>query len=275
MRLTSTASLFFALLLTLAPAVSATPGPAAGLIVPAYFYPSWEDAQANHWDELIVAAPRVPLVAILNPASGPGARRIPDYVRAVDSLRAAGGQVIGYVHTSYAQRPLKEVRAEVDTYYERYALDGIFFDETTGDTVAAHLSYYRACGEYVRQRAPQALVVLNPGTDADQAYLQAASCLLLFENDQASASLLDWQPPTWVTPHLAGQVAVLAYHLANEAAMDAGLERALKAGAGWLYLTDDTLPNPWDTLPAFWEAQVRALAHFNQLPWEQRHTPEH
>lgn len=262
----------FLTLLTLAPA---TPSRAAGLLVPAYFYPSWDDAQANHWDELIAAAPRVPLVAILNPASGPGARRIPDYARAVDSLRAAGGRVIGYVHTSYAQRPLKEALAEVDAYYQRYALDGVFFDETTGDTTAAHLAYYRACGEHVQQRAPQALVVLNPGADADQAYLESASCLLLFENDQSSISLLDWQPPAWVTPQQVGQVAVLAYHLAGAPAMEAVLERALRAGAGWAYLTDDTLPNPWDTLPAFWETQVQAVARFNQPPGEQRHAPEH
>jgi hypothetical protein len=118
-------------------------------------------------------------------------------------------------------------------------------------------------------------VVLNPGTEADQAYLEAASCLLLFENDQASASLLDWQPPAWVSPQQAGQVAVLAYHLADEAAMGAVLAKALGAGAGWIYLTDDTLPNPWDTLPAFWEAQVRALTHFNQPPGEQRPAPGH
>jgi len=57
--------------------------------------------------------------------------------------------------------------------------------------------------------------------------------------------------------------------------MQAVLERALQAGVGWIYLTDDTLPNPWDTLPAFWEAQVQALVRFNQLPGEQSHTPEH
>jgi hypothetical protein len=271
MRPTWIAGLF----LTLLSLIPAAPACGAGLLVPAYFYPSGGNAPVDYWGALIAAAPRVPLVAILNPASGPGARRIPDYVRAVDSLRAAGGRVIGYVHTSYAQRPLGEVLAEVDAYYARYALDGIFFDETTGDTALAHLAYYRACGEHVQERAPQALVVLNPGTDADQAYLQAASCLLLFENDQASASLLDWQPPAWVTPQRTGQVAVLAYHLAGAQAMEAVLKRALQAGASWVYLTDDTLPNPWDTLPAFWEAQVQALIRFNQLPGEQRHTPEH
>lgn len=266
------AAALFTLLLTLPPAATARP---AGLLVPAYFYPSWDNPQANHWDELVAAAAQVPLVAILNPASGPGARRIPDYVRAADSLRAAGGRVIGYVHTSYGQRPLSEVRAEVDAYYERYALDGIFFDETTGDAAATHLAYYRACGEAVQKRDPSALVVLNPGTDADQAYLQSATCLLLFENDQASSSLLDWQPPAWIAPARAGQVAVLAYHLPDEAAMAAVLTKALGAGAGWLYLTDDTLPNPWDTLPAYWEAQVRALARFNQGAGEQRPGPGH
>ncbi len=272
MRSTWIAGVFLALSLALN---SAAPAREAGLLVPAYFYPSWDDAQANHWDELIAAAPRVPLVAILNPASGPGARRIPDYARAVDSLHAAGGRVIGYVHTSYTQRPLPEVLAEVDAYYERYPLDGIFFDETTGDTATAHLAYYRACGQHVQKRTPGALVVLNPGTDADQVYLKSATCLLLFENDQAKASLLDWQPPAWVSPVQGPQVAVLAYHLADEAAMAAVLTKALGAGAGWLYLTDDTLPNPWDALPAFWEAQVQALARFNQPAGEQRPAPGH
>ncbi|MBI2505286.1 MAG: hypothetical protein HYW07_18890 [Candidatus Latescibacteria bacterium] len=56
--------------------------------------------------------------------------------------------------------------------------------------------------------------------------------------------------------------------------MAAMLEQALGAGADWIYLTDDILSNPWDTLPTFW-AQVRALARFNQPPGEQRRAPEH
>lgn len=71
-------------------------------------------------------------------------------------------------------------------------------------------------------------------------------------------------------PVCARQAGLLvpAYHLADEAAMQAVLERALPAGVGWVYLTDDTLP-------AFWEAQVQALVRFNQLPGEQTLTPEH
>jgi hypothetical protein len=30
--------------------------------------------------------------------------------------------------------------------------------------------------------------------------------------------------------------------------------------AGWLFLTNDTLPNPYDTLPGYWPAEAAALS---------------
>jgi len=66
-----------------------------GIVVPAYFYPG------SLWSSMNWAAGRVPLVAIMNPNSGPGTTQDPQYVAAVNSLRAADGKVIGYVSTSY------------------------------------------------------------------------------------------------------------------------------------------------------------------------------
>jgi hypothetical protein len=100
-----------------------------GILAPAYFYPSWWDPATNLWDDLADAASQVPLVAIMNPNSGPGTASNADYTREVDALRAAGGRVIGYVHTSYGSRSIDEVLSEVDAYYTCYNLDGIYFDE--------------------------------------------------------------------------------------------------------------------------------------------------
>ena len=65
----------------------------------------------------------------MNPGSGPGAGPNSDYTHEVDLLRAAGGQVIGYVPTTYGARPIDQVLADVDAYYAWYGLDGIYFDE--------------------------------------------------------------------------------------------------------------------------------------------------
>ena len=38
------------------------------------------------------------------------------------------------------------------------------------------------------------------------------------------------------------------------------LARAAANNVGWIYVTDDTLNNPWDTLPGYFEALVAAAA---------------
>jgi hypothetical protein len=100
-------------------AVEAAP---LGILVPAYFYPG------SLWNSMSNAALRVPLIAIMNPNSGPGASQDPNYIAAVNNLRHTGAQVIGYVSTAYATRLLAQVEADIDSYLSWYTLDGIFLD---------------------------------------------------------------------------------------------------------------------------------------------------
>jgi hypothetical protein len=72
--------------LVFATAVGANAAP-MGILVPGYF-----DPPGGFWSELNFAATRVPLVAIMNPNNGPGARQNPDYVAAVDSSRIIVGR---------------------------------------------------------------------------------------------------------------------------------------------------------------------------------------
>ena len=72
---------------------------ATGILVPAYFYPSFDPAQSQ-WDEMTAAAASgVPVTAIMNVANGPGTAVNSDYVAAVNAFKAAGGTVVGYVYT--------------------------------------------------------------------------------------------------------------------------------------------------------------------------------
>src|SRR5437867_2765854 len=92
----------FVLLFCTACAMRACGAP-MGILVPAYFYPG------SLWTNMNWAAARVPLVAIMNPNSGPDTTQNPDYVAAVSSLRASGAKVIGYVSTSYTARSTNNV----------------------------------------------------------------------------------------------------------------------------------------------------------------------
>jgi hypothetical protein len=237
---------------------------AKGLIIPAYFYPTWWDAETNLWDEVALAAAKVPIVAIINPNSGPGTETNADYQRVVTEIGQAGGRLIGYVHTSYTERDQATVLAEVDLYYDWYGVDGIFFDEITNDGDPAHLAYYQACFDRVRGHDAEALVVLNPGTDAPAEYLDVSTQMLIFEKDHANNPLTAWTPSAWVGDTVAQRVSVLAHNVPDAAAMQAVLTHADAVNAGWFYITDDVLPNPWDTLPGYWEEMVEAVRELNE-----------
>jgi len=228
-----------------------------GILAPAYFYPT---PGGSDWDKLTAAAPFVPITAILNPDSGPGAQVDANYTAAVDNLRAAGGKVIGYVHTSYATVPLAQVFAEIKDYRRWYHLDGIFIDEMTSDNSKQHINYYEKIDDYVHQLASHWIVVGNPGTNTPEAYLHVANELVLFENGSGYDT---YTPPTWQAQQPATRFANLVYDVSSDATMQTDVQLAASRNTGWVYVTDASLPNPYAALPSYWTDLVDTVAANN------------
>lgn len=101
------------------------------ILVPLYIYPSsWSESLGSGWSPLFSALttaltknPSLEFLVVINPGNGPG----PDYpipnadYRAAlsalsDSDRFPNVKVIGYVHCSYGQRDVEEVRKDVEGY---------------------------------------------------------------------------------------------------------------------------------------------------------------
>src|SRR5258705_11687091 len=131
-----------------------------GLLVPAYFYPVPNGA----WETLNRTAPRVPLIAILNPNSGPGTNADNNYRQAISSLHSAGGRVIAYVYTGYAARLLSDVKQAVDRYLAFYTVDGFFIDEMDNNDLPLSYAYYGDLYQYIKARNAAFIVLGNPGT---------------------------------------------------------------------------------------------------------------
>jgi hypothetical protein len=230
-----------------------------GLLVPAYFSPSRE----QEWNRLADAAAMVPLIAIANVANGPGTASRPDYQQAITRLRAAGGRVIGYVHSTYTQRPLADVTADIDRWAEFYPLDGIFVDEMANDNRPGVLDYYRSLHQHARTRGESWLVIGNPGTRTLETYLttNAADALVTFENRQGYPGYV---PDAWTRRHPATAFAHLCYDIPLSESMSNFVGLARDRGAGWLYITDDRAPNPWDRLPQYWSEEVAHVRELNR-----------
>jgi hypothetical protein len=136
--------------LSTAPAVtqvSGTPKPTAPhLLVPAYFYPAGDGAM--HWKRLLASASQAPIVAVVNPASGPGKKTDANYLKVFTQAKKTKITLIGYVSTSYGKRSLKDVQADVDQWKRLYpGVTGIFFDEQASSEDL--VDYYIALPDHV------------------------------------------------------------------------------------------------------------------------------
>jgi hypothetical protein len=216
------------------------------MAVPAYFYP------VSYWPQMESAAPVASLV-IMNPASGPGVQVDQTYVTTVQSAQSNGLTVIGYVTSSYATRPLATVKAEIGKYLRWYHVDGIFIDEASND--CAKRSYYMNLFNSIKARDSQLKVVINPGTNTQECFMASADIVINFENTYAVYRT--WSPSGWESKYPASRFWHLVYG-ANETQMQRAITLSKQRNAGWVYVTNDVLPNPWDTLPAdpYWTKEL-------------------
>jgi hypothetical protein len=245
---------------------------ATALLVPAYFYPSYDPAQ-SYWDELTAAAASgISVTAIMNPANGPGSAFNSDYAAAVSGFRAAGGKVLGYVYTCYGGAqcftglpPLQstaQVLADAQRYADWYGVDGIFLDEMSNRL--ADLPYYQTVAQGLRSAHFDWQIVGNPGTSTPSAYLGVADTLVTLENGTGSYANAATEP--WMLTADPARQANLFYNVATADAMRALLAEATARNVGYLYITDDRYtigdplaPNPWDQLPTYWNAELAAV----------------
>ena len=220
------------------------------VMVPAYFDPPGSD-----WSRLEAQAAKMPgrLYAIANPNSGPGSRYDASYASAIATMHADSGRVIGYVWTNYGAVPAATVKSQIDQWYAFYpALDGIFFDGQSN--VPGQEPYYLSLYNYVKAKDSASLVVGNPGTNTIESYLfyngqRVTDVICIFETNVGFDT---WPPPLWAHKYSRDNFYIIAYNT-PAGQLVSRVQRAASSNVGWTYVTDATLPNPYDVLPAYFE----------------------
>ena len=267
-RIAGLAALCTAIALTPAGSASAAAS-RQHIAVPAYFNPNG----SSYWTQLTQGAPAVG-AAIANPDNGPGAAFDQGYATAIRTAANAGVKVIGYVDTGYFGTTGRTTRdgatttsawtaqaqADVASWYRLYGgygLGGIFFDDGLAD--CAHVGLYQAVNASTKQSHPGAYTVVNPGVAAESCYGSAADSVVMFEGTYADYA--NWTAPSWeLNSANPDQFWNLVYATPTEAAMTSAVAHSKAQNAGYIYITDDDLPNPWDTLPtgSYWSGELSA-----------------
>jgi Spherulation-specific family 4 len=233
------------------------------VLVPAYFYPGGR--HRADWDRLAEAARSVPMEVILNPASGPGTKRDPNYVAVLGPLRRAGARILAYVDSDYGRRPLSAVGDDLRAYRRLYEIDGYFIDQMSNRP--KDVDHYRSIRRLVREIAPGLRVVGNPGTSTLPEYLETADTLVTFEGPARQFAGYDPRAAApWITDHSPGRFAAIVYDARTLDAYHDALSRAVRSGAGRVYITDQKMPNPYLGLPLDWPDRVAAVRALNERP---------
>jgi acid phosphatase len=192
-----------------------------------------------------VAAAAKTRFALINPASGPGATKSTAWAAQVQQVKNAGIGAIGYVDTTNATRTLAAVQADVSAYVSFYGVSGILFDQVT--TGAANVPYYQTLFAYVKAHIAGGTVILNAGTTTAEGYMTACDILANAETDYTS--YLAWVPAGWEVNYDASRFFHVIHTAGTLAKRDTALVTAKANRAGTVFITDDVMANPYDTLP--------------------------
>lgn len=232
------------------------------ILVPAYFDPSTDPGL---WQQMTQAAASAPLTAIMNPNSGPGTAVDPSYTSAINSLRSAGGRVVGYVFTQGGDRAINSVKTDIDRYYSFYPMvDGIFLDEYESLANSADIAYYTDLYNYIKAKGGGLRTVIgNPGTATAEAYMATTDVLMIFEDpsDYSAAT-----PDAYVTSgkYAASRFAMIQLNQGSSSGMVAQINLAQSRNTGVVFITNDTetgvFGNAYDTLPSYWSQEVAEVA---------------
>jgi hypothetical protein len=143
-----------------------------GIMVALYFDPPWDLLI-----ELKNQYPNVPVIAVINPANGPGDTLDVEIAAEVLQLQAAGIKVIGYTFTNFGQRDTAEIFQDIDKYRTLYNVDGIFFDEVAS---SGQEEYLETLDDYANAQGAL-FTVGNPGTNIPPSYIGILDNYIIYE----------------------------------------------------------------------------------------------
>src|SRR2546425_12977093 len=190
------------------------------------------------------------MVAIINPGGGPGSSPNTNYATLTQRLHSVGIIVVGYTWANYGSRNISDVFTAIDEYKSWYNVDGIIIDQmsyTGGDE-----NYYSRLTTHARSIG-LTLVIGNPGTETLPSYVRTVDAIVIHENSGLPS-----------INYLGGWHA--NYDKANWGILPHGvnsLNKPYVASAskyvGYIYMSNGTMPNPWNTLPPYFGDLVAAL----------------
>jgi hypothetical protein len=112
-------------------------------------------------------------------------------------------------------------------------------------------SYYAGLTAYAKSHGFD-FTIGNPGSDSRASYVGTVDVMLIYESDGLPTAT---RLAGWHATYDKKNFGIIPYAVS----MDTAFVQAAKQAVGYIYLQNDTLPNPWDTVPSYFGALVAEL----------------
>ncbi|KAH8819032.1 Spherulation-specific family 4-domain-containing protein [Xylogone sp. PMI_703] len=226
------------------------------------------------WDRMIGYPVDKVSILVANVINGPGADVDTNWQDVINRAHNSGRRILGYVRTGYLgidvdlwykYEPFSFVPSLLSCYLPLHLkavvahsfifrlypgkIGGIFFDEGWNDCGDnnQYAELYRLITKNTKRKYPGAFTVLNPGAPMPQCFEHSADTLMTFESSYEAYTSPDYTPNPWTASD-----SRKIWHIIFNVPIDKVSEvvaLSLNRGASFLHITDDNLPNPYDTIP--------------------------
>jgi len=235
-----------------------------GIMIPYYAYPTdvYNNTDILSMMDFARKYKTVPIMVILNPSNGAGTVVDGNYTYGIKMLKGAGCTVIGYVSTDYTNNSLATVKADIDMWMKLYPdTEGIFLDEMSWEDDPVKLSYYKELNRYVKSLGMR-VTIANPGDNVTEAYIvnECADIFMDWERAEFPSDVdMEQKWNNGSSSHSHNKRCGAVYDGLLDGGWDAANQAIFKKMTeyyGWVYYTEDTTANPWDSLSTFMQDMV-------------------
>ena len=118
------------------------------------------------------------------------------------------------------------------------------------------MNWYSFLNQYVKRHHGGSMTALNPGTSVPRSFEHTADVLVTYEGDYSGyfglnpTSGHNFEDPRWV-PSDPDKFWHIVYDVSEHQVADV-IAKSQTRHAGYVYVTDGVLPNPYDTIPTYW-----------------------
>lgn len=205
------------------------------------------------WDNMLAyrnAHPSLPWIAVIDPLHGPGEQYDVDYDKNIKRLQGHDVTVLGYVSTKWASKSPDIVMQDIKKYNEWYDVDGILLDEMISDP--GHEGLYYNYTAYAKSLG-MSPVIGNVGTDISPTYVGTVDAICTVEGDRTPplSRLKGWQQSYDKSNFL--------YITYSQSWIDPEYIAESTDYVNMLYITDDTMPFPYDDFPTYLDRVLAVL----------------